>query len=64
MLTFHFDPPLFSHANADAPPTGFAARGFARLAFSVAFSLELLFICGTVAASSSPLLFPSSKKRD
>jgi hypothetical protein len=27
-VVFHFDPPLFSHAKAEAPPTGFADRGF------------------------------------
>jgi hypothetical protein len=58
----YFDPPLFNHAKADAPPTGFADRGFALPVLSPGFSPDtLLFICG---ASSSPFLLPSSKKRD
>jgi hypothetical protein len=64
-LQLHFRPPLLSHAKAEAPPTGFADRGFPGATFSAVFSPETLLVsCGAVVASSSPLLFPSSKKRD
>lgn len=37
----YFGPPFFSHANAEAPPTGFADRGLASGAwFSFAFSAD------------------------
>jgi hypothetical protein len=41
VVIFYFDPPLFSHAKAEAPPTGFADRGFDSVGiFSLPFSPE------------------------
>ena len=65
----HF-PLLFSHANADAPPTGFAGRVFAGAAIAM-FSFDLSLdtaLCDPALpwpSSTLPVLcLPSSKKRD
>jgi hypothetical protein len=63
------EPPLFNQAKAEAPPTGFADRGFDSAAtFSLPFSPDTVLLtwggAGALLASLSPLRFPSSKKRD
>jgi hypothetical protein len=63
----HFDP-LLSHANAEAPPTGLADRGFAAGGRFSSFSPDTVRLKegagAPVVTSPSSFLFPSSKKRD
>lgn len=68
-LDSHFDPPLFNHANAEAPPTGLAGLVFASVGtWSLGFSPEINAAKGSSLPSAPPALLnrrlPSSKKRD
>lgn len=68
LLTLHLLPPGFSHANADAPPTGLFARVFARAGvFSFGLSVETVRLsCGLACPSPSvpSRCLPSSKNLD